>query len=85
MVLFPCPLKELEAVAAIKALEACAAAAIADLRYGKTPRLIEVDVDKTACFLMSAYISTVGGMDKTDPAVKSRLPGMTVRKGQRAG
>ena len=77
MVLFPCPLKEQEAVAAIKALEACAAAAIADLRYGKEPRFIEVDIDKTACFLMSAYISTVDGMDKADPAVKTRLPGMT--------
>jgi len=75
MVLFPCPLKEQEAVAAIKALEACGAAAIADLRYGKTQRLIEVDVDKTACFLMSAYLSTVDGMDKSDPVIKGRLPG----------
>lgn len=71
-VLFPCPLKEQDAIAAIKALEACAAAAIADLRWHKKKegRQIKVDLNKSACFLMSAYLTTVGGMDKTDPRVK---------------
>jgi len=77
-VFFPCPLKEQELVAATKALEACLAAAIADLRYGSERRLIEVDVDKTACFLMSAYLTTVDGMDKADAAVKHKIPGETL-------
>ncbi|KAI8297173.1 Formyl-CoA:oxalate CoA-transferase [Colletotrichum sp. SAR11_240] len=38
---FPCPLKEQEATASIKALEGMAAAAIADLRYGQASRDID--------------------------------------------
>lgn len=80
-VYFPCPIKEQEATAAIKALEGCAAAAIADLRSGTAgkSRSITVDVDKTACFLMSAYISTIDGMDKQTPGVKSKLQGEKLR------
>ncbi len=74
-VYFPCPLKEQEAVLAVKALEACAVAAIADLRYGPESRRINIDTDKTACFLMSAYLSTVDGMDKGNTSVRSKLPG----------
>ncbi len=81
-IFFPCPLKEQEAVAAVKALEACLAAAIADLRYGREKRLIEVDVDKTACFLMSAYMATVDGMDKGNAAVQRRLPDSDLHKAQ---
>jgi hypothetical protein len=73
---FPCPLKEQDATAAIKALEACGAAAIADLRFGKEQRMISVDIDKTACFLMSAYLTTVDGLGKGDKEVKSRIPGL---------
>jgi hypothetical protein len=74
-VFFPCPLKEQEAVSAVKALEACAVAAIADLRYGSQRRSIEIDTDKAACFLMTAYITTVDGMDKANPAIKRKIPG----------
>jgi hypothetical protein len=76
-VLLPCPLREQEATAAIKALEACAAAAIADLRYGTKPRSIEVDLTRTACFLISAYITTVDGMSKTNQGIKCKLPGQS--------
>jgi hypothetical protein len=74
---FPCPLKEQEATAAIKALEACAVAAIADLRNGwnTNPRAIHVDLDKIACFLMSAYVTTVDGLGKADALIKTKIPG----------
>lgn len=72
---FPCPLREQEATAAIKALEACAAAAIADLRYDVKPRPICVDMDKIACFLMSAYLTTIDGLGKGDARVKDKIPG----------
>lgn len=72
---FPCPFKAREAVSALKALEGCAAAAIADLRYGRAPRFIEVDLDRTACFLMSAYVTTIDGLDKGHEDVKSLLVG----------
>lgn len=72
----PCPLKEQEATASIKALEGMAAAAIADLRHGyQARREIEVDMARTACFLISAYLTTVDGMDKAHPNVKSKIPG----------
>jgi len=81
MVHFPSPLREQDTMLAIKALEACAAAAIADLRYGESVseseegRQITVDVDKTSCFLMSAYLTTVDGMGKQDSRVKAKIPG----------
>lgn len=72
--LFPCPMKEQEATAAVRALEGLAAAAIADLCYGAQPRRITVDVSKVGCFLMSAYMTTIDGMDKGNPGVKDRIP-----------
>lgn len=72
---FPCPLKEQEAAAAIKALEGCTVAAIADLRYGTKPRAIDVDMEKIACFLMSAYLTTIDGLGKGDVRVRDRIPG----------
>jgi hypothetical protein len=72
---FPCPLREQEAVTAIKALEACAAAAIAQLRYGMESKKIRIDVDRVSAFLMSAYLTTLDGMDKADPRIRERIPG----------
>lgn len=74
-VYFPCPFKENEAAAALKAVEASIVAAIADLRFGTQRRKIDVNLEKTAAFLFSAYIATIGGMDKADPGVKSKLKG----------
>lgn len=75
----PCPLREEECASALKALEGCAAAALADLRYGtKQGRAIGVDSLKTTAFLMSAYITTLDGMDKTHPKIKYRLPGPSI-------
>lgn len=77
-VLFPAPFQELEAVSAIKAIEGCAAAAIADLQHGAgaSNRRIEVDLDRTATFLMSAYMTSIDGMGKGHPNIKDKLPGM---------
>lgn len=72
---FPCPFKETEAASALKAVEASAVAAIADLRYGEKRRKIEVNLEKTAAFLFSTYIATIGGLGKQDPSVKSKLKG----------
>ena len=72
---FPCPMKEIEATSGLKALEACAAAAIADLRYRPQRRAITVDVERATCFLMSTYLSSIDGKGKTHPEVRSRLKG----------
>ncbi|KAK0646157.1 CoA-transferase family III [Cercophora newfieldiana] len=89
MVHFPCPLREQDAMLAIKALEACAAAAIVDLLCGdETPsenedgRRIVIDVDKTSCFLMSAYLTTIDGLGKLDNGVKAKLQDTDINRAQ---
>ncbi len=73
---FPTPLREQETAAAIKALEASAVGAIAHLRYGTSSKSkIQVDLDKISAFLMSAYLTTLDGMDKADPRIKDKIPG----------
>ncbi|KAK3357562.1 CoA-transferase family III [Lasiosphaeria hispida] len=82
---FPTPLKEQDATLAIKALEACATAAIADLRYGSEvqgSRDIAVDLDRASCFLMSAYLTTIDGMGKAHPLVKSKVPDTDLNQAQ---
>lgn len=75
---FPCPFKENEAAAALKAVEAAVVAAIADLRYGAQKRQIDINLERTAAFLFSSYIATIGGLGKGDPGVKSKLKGKWV-------
>lgn len=77
-VCFPCPLKEQETGSALKALEGCAAAALAQLRYGAQGRGVEVDVGKVAAFMMSAYLTTLDGMGKSHTKIKLRLPGWSL-------
>ncbi|KAH6625024.1 CoA-transferase family III domain-containing protein [Chaetomium sp. MPI-SDFR-AT-0129] len=81
-VYFPTPLREQEATAAIKGLEACAAAAISKLRYGTDSRTIQIDSDKVSAFLMSAYLTTLDGMDKPDPRIKNRIPDTDLNQAQ---
>lgn len=70
---FPCPFKESEACGALKAVEASLIAAISDIRYGKQERRIDVNMERTASFLFSTYIATIGGMNKQHPDVKAKL------------
>ncbi|KAK3296090.1 CoA-transferase family III domain-containing protein [Chaetomium fimeti] len=81
-VYFPTPLREQEATAAIKALESCAAAAIAKVRYGTESKKIQVDADKVSAFLMSAYLTTLDGMNKPDPRIKDRIPDTDLNRAQ---
>ncbi|KAK3365395.1 CoA-transferase family III [Podospora didyma] len=83
---FPTPFREQDAIAAIKALEACAAAGILDLQHGHGRsvgrRKIQVDIDKASCFLMSAYLTTVDGMGKAHPGVGSKVPDTDLNRAQ---
>lgn len=72
---FPSPLKQTEAISALKAVEAGVAATIADLAEGSQARGIEVDLERASAFLFSTYLATVGGMDKAHPKVKKMLKG----------
>ncbi|KAF6237121.1 hypothetical protein HO173_004589 [Letharia columbiana] len=78
----PCPLKETEAVTALKAVEASTIAAITDLRFGMDKRDIRISVERATCFLFAAYLSTVDGMAKGDPNVKSKLKDTDLLKAQ---
>ncbi|GAP91136.2 putative caib baif family enzyme [Rosellinia necatrix] len=73
-VCLPCPLRQQEACAALKALEGCAIAAIADLQRKEPRREITVNLERVACFLMSAYITTLDGLDKSNTKISNRLP-----------
>ncbi|KAH8719213.1 alpha-methylacyl-CoA racemase [Phaeosphaeriaceae sp. PMI808] len=70
---FPSPLKQTEAISALKAVEAGVASSIADLKDGSTGRTINVDLERATAFLFSTYLATVGGMDKAHPKVKKLL------------
>jgi hypothetical protein len=72
---FPSPLKQTEAISALKAVEAGVASSIADLKTGSTSRKINVDLERATAFLFSTYLATVGGMDKANPKVKKLLKG----------
>ncbi|KAF2824732.1 alpha-methylacyl-CoA racemase [Ophiobolus disseminans] len=70
---FPSPLKQTEAISALKAVEAGVASSIADLKHGTSVRSIDVDLERATAFLFSTYLATVGGMDKASPKVKQLL------------
>lgn len=71
----PTPWRETEAITATKALEACIALAIAELRFpsGKRgpPASASVDTDHATISLFMSYLSTVNGFGKWD---KRSLP-----------
>lgn len=70
---FPIPFKETETMAALKAVEACVAAALADVRYGHQDRKIQISLEKATCFGFQAYLATLDGFGKLAPGVKSKL------------
>lgn len=72
---FPSPLKQTEAISALKAVEAGVAAAIADLASQPKERKINVDLERASAFLFSTYLATVDGLDKANPKVKKYLKG----------
>ncbi|RMZ66503.1 caib baif family enzyme [Pyrenophora seminiperda CCB06] len=70
---FPSPLKQTEAISALKAVEAGVASAIAHLQHGQKSRNITVDLERATAFLFSTYLATVGGFDKAHPKAKTLL------------
>ncbi|KAI4665911.1 uncharacterized protein J4E78_003376 [Alternaria triticimaculans] len=70
---FPSPLKQTEAISALKAVEAGVVSAIADLQDAQTPRGIAVELERATAFLFSTYLATVGGFDKSDARAKKLL------------
>ncbi|KAJ3559015.1 hypothetical protein NPX13_g9601 [Xylaria arbuscula] len=73
-VCLPCPLRQQEACAGLRGLEGCAVAAIANLQRRECRRKITIDLERVTCFLMSAYITTLDGLDKSNPKISHRLP-----------
>ncbi|CAJ2509834.1 Uu.00g057340.m01.CDS01 [Anthostomella pinea] len=81
-VCLPCPMRQQEACAALKALEGCAAAAIAGLRERKNKTDISINLERVTCFLMSAYIANLDGLDKCNPKIRFRLPDTDLNNAQ---
>lgn len=74
---FPIPFKESETAVALKAIEGAVASSLADLKYGKSDRLIHVNLERATCFLFQAYLATIDGLGKLDKGVKAKLKGIT--------
>lgn len=76
---FPIPFKETETGAALKAVEACLACLLCDLKTGRNVnRKVNIDLEKTTAFLCQAYMAKVGGLGKLDPGVKKFLKGKPI-------
>ena len=70
--ILPCPFRQLEAAAALKAIEAAVANAIGKARFGYEQD-VSIDLQHATLFLFSTYLATVDGMGKQDPKVKEKL------------
>ena len=70
--ILPCPFRQLEAAAALKAIEAAVANAIGKIRFGYEQD-VTIDLQHATLFLLSAYLATVDGMGKQHPGVKEKL------------
>ena len=79
---FPCPLKETEAISALKAVEAGVLAAVADLQDGREARRISLNVERAVCSLFAAYLSMIDNMWKGDLDVKTKLKGLLCQRHQ---
>ena len=79
--ILPCPFRQLEAAAALKAIEAAVANALGKLRYGYEQD-VTIDLQHATLFLFSTYLATVDGMGKQHPGIRAKLkstlpPGMS--------
>ena len=63
---FPCPLKETEAISALKAVVAVVLTTVADLQDGREARRISLNVERAACSLFAAYLSMIDDMWKVN-------------------
>jgi hypothetical protein len=73
--ILPCPFRQLEAVTALKAIEGAVANAIGKVRFG-FDQDVTIDLQHATLFLLMAYIATVDGLGKQNPAVKAKLKGV---------
>ena len=73
---FPCPLKQTEAMSALKAVEIALVATIADLQEARQSGSISLSVERMACSLFAAYLCTIDGMWKGHPDVATKLKGL---------
>jgi len=72
--ILPCPFKQLEAAAALKAIEAAVANVIGERRFGYKQD-VTIDLQHATLFLFMAYLATVDGLGKQDKGVKAKLKG----------
>jgi hypothetical protein len=72
--ILPCPFRQLEAAAALKAVEGAVANAIGRERF-KFEQDVSIDLHHATLFLLMSYLSTVGGLGKQDKGVMAKLKG----------
>ena len=72
--ILPCPFRQLEAAAALKAVEGAVANAIGKERFGFEQN-VSIDLQHATLFLLMAYITTIDGLGKQDKGIKSKVKG----------
>jgi len=76
--ILPCPFRQLEAAAALKAVEAAVANAIGENRFGFIQD-VTIDLQHATLFLFMAYLAKVDGLGKQDKGIKAKLKGILLR------
>jgi|SRR5579859_3902546 len=74
--ILPCPFRQLEAAAALKAVEGGVANAIGKARYGFEQE-VTIDLQHATLFLLMAYLASVDGLGKQDKGVRAKLKGIS--------
>lgn len=81
-IVFPCPFQQTKLISVLKAIEACWAACIADLRYCKQDRKIEVQLERSARYLLGSYLFKIDGLAKGDPGVMDKPKDTDLKQAQ---
>lgn len=78
----PVKLREAEAIAALKGIEAAIAIEISNKRFGKSDEAATIDIQHSLMFLFSTYLSSVNGYTKLDPKAKTFLKDTDLNQAQ---
>lgn len=77
----PCPYRQTEVITALKGIEASAANALAEARFGFVQDA-SIVTEHASLFLLMAYVASIDGLGKYDEGIKKRLRDTDIFQGQ---
>lgn len=81
-ILFSCSFQQTELISVLKGIEACWAACIANLRYGRRERKIEIGLERSARYLLRSYLFKIDGLAKGEPGIVEKLKDTGLKQAQ---